>query len=243
VVVVGAFLGFLSMLPTIYSSYAPWDVLAGRESAEAYLSYTHPGLDPYPATPLFVEAQQIVPPGHRLLIVGDEKTSPCHVPYLASGVHNNSLIVQWSLDAHTEDDLVKRFEENKISHVLLNVAETKRLSPYRILNWDDRSLAVYCAFFEKHLRLVKQAPIVERFFKQSTPLLLYEYSVQPQTTRPSENILLELYEDFRISPNDPLSVKKHIDNLLAVDAAAPGLENVRQGLAFWRAQEAHSHAP
>ena len=128
---------------------------------------------------MFEAAKQIIPPGSRMLIVGDEKTSPCHVPYLASGVHNNSIIVQWSRDAQTEADLVKRFEDNHISHVMLNVAETTRLSGYKILNWDDRSLALYCSFFEKHLRLVKETQIVEKFYKHSSPLLLYVFSAQP----------------------------------------------------------------
>ena len=238
---IAGFTGLLSTFPTICNAYVPWDVLTGRESAAHYLSYTHSGMDPYPAMNGFVDAQQFVPPGHRLLIVGDEKTSPCPIPYLASGVHNNSLIVQWSLDAQTVDDLVKRFEENHVSHMMVNVAETQRLINYKILNWDDRSLALYCAFFEQHMRLMHQSAIVERFFKQSTPLLFYEFSAQPLTTHPSENILLELYENFRVSPNDPLAIKKRIDILQAVDAAYPGLENTRVGIAYWRAQENRAH--
>jgi hypothetical protein len=233
---VGTVLGLLTVYPTIYNSYAPWNVLLGRESAAEYLSYTHPGMDPYPAMNLFKLLPGIVPPGKRMLIVGDEKTSPCPVPFLASGVHNDSLIVQWSRDARTVDDLVARFKQEKISHMMVNVGEAFRLSPYRILNWEPRSLGLYSAFAEKHLRLVRQEQIVERYFKNASPLLLYEFSESPLAGPPSPNVLVELYEEWKAANREPGFAAKRLELLQAVDQAWPNLATIRERMAYWRSQ-------
>lgn len=200
VVALGTALGLTSSLPVIYYSYNPWNVLAGRESARDYLSYTHSGMNPYPATAIFEAIREHMRPGERLLIVGDEKTSACPVPFIASGVHNDSPLVQWSRAAKTPDDIAQRFRENKVAYMLLNVQEIVRLYPYKVLTWDDRSLGLYNDFFNKHLRLVHQDQIVERLANQRTPLLLYKFFDTPPTTPPSPNVLSEIDREKRRPP-------------------------------------------
>ena len=193
--------GLLSTIPTWYTSYAPWNVLAGKESPEDYLSYTHPGMNPYPSMRAFMHAKRVVPPGHRLLIVGDEKVSSSPVPFLATGAFNESLIVRWVRDAKTTDEVARAFKQNNVSHLLINVTEAQRLIQYKIINWDDRSLALLTAFFDRHMRLVYQDQIPERYFNHNGPLLLYAFIDPPPTTPPSDNMLLKIHAAYRARPD------------------------------------------
>jgi hypothetical protein len=183
----------------IQGGYQPLDVLTGAETRRDYMSYTHPGLDPYPATAMFDAAQQSLPPGSRLMLIGDEKVADCRMSAVTSGVFDEAPIVTWSREAKNPDDLFSHFKMKGVTHLIVNLQEARRTYGYGYMNWDDESLARFSLFWNSHVRLLGQQSFPEKLFPQSS-IPLYLYAVLPvaeavQRGGPPENPILWLEQN------------------------------------------------
>jgi hypothetical protein len=165
----------------------PKEVLTGRESRREYQSYTHPGWDPYPATALFEFAKDNLPSGSRLLILGDEKTASCRMPFLASGIFNPGLMVRWAREARAPEDILASCRKAGVTHLAVNPAEARRLEGYGILDWDETSFRRFCDFWDRHVRLVHEEIVTEKAYNGSYWLGLYVLEDRPADLRPPPN--------------------------------------------------------
>lgn len=238
VVVIAAGLGLRTTWPTVQMSYDPWNVLTGRETELEYLSYSHSGMDPHPMGAVIEEVKKLVPMTGRVLIVGDEKVSFFPRRFIASGVHNDSPLVQWSKEAKSADELAQRFEKEGVTHVLLNITEAMRLMGYKILTWDDPSMARFSVFFDYHLKLLKLQEAREAKFNAGNVLALYEFVKEPIPTVPSENYFLDIYEEQTAPAKDADMAQRRRKLSESLISYSPNLITLRQRAAYWQSKEA-----
>ncbi|MBI4370387.1 MAG: glycosyltransferase family 39 protein [Elusimicrobia bacterium] len=198
----------LNALGILHSSHRPWSVLMGLESPREYLSYTHAGQNPYPATAGYDFAKEVLPPGSKLLILGDEKTSTCEVPFRSAGVFDIGLPAIWSREAKSADDLAKRFQREGITHILVNLSEGRRISGYGIFNWPDEALALFCDFWDSRVRLLKEIPIPEKLYTGKPPIFLYNIASEEEAGRtlPPWNSVFFIIEELKAPSNTPTAL-------------------------------------
>lgn len=205
--------GILIVIQTIGSSYQPWPVLLGQEKPREYQAYSHPGMYPYPAVGMFNWAKDNLPPNSKLLILGDEKVAACDVPFLAAGVYDVALPQIWARTAKTTPEFYDRVRQEGITHILVNLMEGKRLSGYGIFDFSEDTLALFCDFWDKHVRILKEDAIPEKFFPGRPPLFLY--NILPETeaarTPAPPNPVLWIHEETKVSANEPDMIVKKID--------------------------------
>ncbi|MBI2069934.1 MAG: glycosyltransferase family 39 protein [Elusimicrobia bacterium] len=181
----------------IRKNYQPWRVLSGHESRQDYQSYSRPGLLPFPATAMYAFAKTVMPQDGRLLILGDEKTSTCFVPYRVAGAFDIPLPVRWSDSSGDGEVLYRRVSQEGVTHILVNMAEAKRLAGYGIFDWPGYARAAFDEFWNAHVRLIKATPIPENFFSGHALLLLYEVLNQKEAaSKPvPQNPLLKFFRN------------------------------------------------
>jgi len=149
----------------IIENYHPYDVLMGNETRREYSYYSHAGmLDPYPSLALFDTAEKMVPPGSKILLVGDEKIPDTRVPFIATGVFDESFVVTWSREAGAPEGIYQRFQKEGITHIILNLSEASRTYGYGFLDWDEKSLARFCRFWDQHANYIGQQDVPEKLF-------------------------------------------------------------------------------
>ncbi len=194
-----ALIGFFHAIPVMIANYKSWGVLVGTEDRRDYLTYTHPAINPNPATKMFDYAKQNLPPGSRLLIVGDEKVSTCEMPFRASGVYNKSLLAVWTEQSSSADDLYRRFQKEGVTHMVININEIVRLLGYNNLAWQDETLARVSDFWDRHVRLVHTLRVKEKYFDAQIELWLCEVLPAEEAARKGRapaNVFLQFYEEL-----------------------------------------------
>ena len=162
----------------IQNSYFPWDVLSGKETRETYRMYTHPGLNPYPSNVMYRWMEKNISPKTRTLMIGESKTFDLKLPYLYTDVHGQNLLIRWSEESNSPEELLKKFQDAGVTHVLINFQEARRTYGYKMLKWNEKSLNNFDAFWNLYSREIHRVMIPERFFRSESPVLLYEISSQ-----------------------------------------------------------------
>ncbi|OGR83819.1 MAG: hypothetical protein A2901_01425 [Elusimicrobia bacterium RIFCSPLOWO2_01_FULL_54_10] len=158
----------------INNSSKPWDVLAGKESREAYRMYTHPGLNPYPSNAMYRWIEKNLPRDVRILMVGESKAFDLKRPHIYSDVFGRNRLVSFTESAQNPEEVFARFQEAGVTHIFINFAETRRNYGYKMLKWQGNNLKRFEDFWNAHVRQVHQEIIPERYFPGQAPLLLYE---------------------------------------------------------------------
>lgn len=158
----------------IANSYHPWDVLSGRESREAYRSYTHPGLNPYPSNAMFRWMEKNLNRNTRTLFIGESKNFDLKLPYLYTDVHGLNPVVVWSSKAKNASELYEKFRGHGITHLFINFTEARRTYGYKMIQWKNQDLEKFKNFWDLHVRELHREKIPERFFASDSVLLLYE---------------------------------------------------------------------
>ncbi|MBI2915462.1 MAG: hypothetical protein HYY07_01230 [Elusimicrobia bacterium] len=160
----------------IQNSYLPWDVLSGRESRESYRLYTHPGLNPYPSNVLYRWMEKNLGRETRTLLIGESKSFDLHLPYVYTDVHGQNPLITWTEISQTPDEIHQKFYQAGVTHLLINIDETRRTYGYKMLKWDELTLKRFDLFWNKYVREVHREKIPERYFAAGNPILLYRIS-------------------------------------------------------------------
>ncbi len=203
---------FQGVWTILANSYRPGDVLVGRESRREYLSYTHSGMNPYPATKVYDVLKSVLPAGRRALILGDEKISTCEVPFLASGILDEPILHSWLKESKNGDELYGKFQENKIGLMVINIGEIQRLGWY-LYRWSRKDWATLCELWEKYVTQNRVEYIDEKLFAQKIPVILSSVK-GPEDSVPTQkqyNALLYGYEDTMFPQKEPDWIQKRLE--------------------------------
>lgn len=237
VVLVSATAGLDMSFLTASRAYAPWALLTGGEDRRTYQYYSHPGLNPGPATEAYDYLKEKWPGAVRVLILGDEKVSTCRVPFRASGVFNEQWITRWAREAGSPEALWTILSEReKITHFLINMPSNFRLEPYNQYGWDPAALGIACAFWDRHVRLVhrtaKPEKIDPRFLNETFVYVLAPAGALPGVP-PPDNPLLSLEEE-RVGPWGTAGWREKrlalLDAILAAHGPLPSVTARRRAL-------------
>lgn len=237
VVAASALAGLDMSFLTASRAYAPWALLTGGEDRQTYQYYSHPGLNPGPATEAYDYLKEKGPGAARVLILGDEKVSTCRVPFRANGVFNEQWITRWTREAGSPEKLWALLtEREKITHFLINLPSNFRLEPYNPYGWDPATLAILCEFWDRHVRLVhrtvKPEKIDARFVNETFIYVLAPAGTLPGVP-PPENALL-LLEEERVGPWGTAGWREKrlalLDAVLAARGPLPSVEARRRAL-------------
>ncbi len=176
----------------LQNSYAPWDVLSGRESREDYRSYTHSGLNPYPSNAMYRWMEKNLPPQSRVLLIGESKAFDFHRPHLYTDVHGENQLTTWVWSSNNAEEIYQKVKEAGVSHLFISFTEAHRTYGYKMIKWDERTLKIFDDFWKKYVRFTHQDKIPEKFTKQESALVLFEVLPEDEAARrgpPGTNIL------------------------------------------------------
>ncbi|MBI2070498.1 MAG: glycosyltransferase family 39 protein [Elusimicrobia bacterium] len=227
----------LQGLAIMRNAYLPWDVLFGRETSVEYLSYTHSGMNPYPATKAFQAVKEIMPKSGRLLILGDEKVSTCPVPFDVAGVFDVPLLTRWAKGISSAQELYRIVRQEKgVTHILVNAKEGVRIGGYGIFDVEPDVLALWCDFWRQHIRLVKVEPIPEKFLNDNPPVFIFEIVEQlPAGQEPAFNPVLLLYEEYKAPSREAGAMEKKIELMRSLAQRFPQIPAFARRLSELRA--------
>lgn len=236
-VTVSATAGLDMSFLTASRAYAPWSLLTGGEDRRTYQYYSHPGLNPGPATEAYDYLKEKWSGAARVLILGDEKVSTCRVPFRANGVFNEQWIARWAREAGAPDKLWTILtEREKITHFLINLPSNFRLEPYNQYGWDPAALGIVSEFWDRHVRLVhrtaKPEKIDPRFLNETFVYALAPAGALPGVP-PPDNVFL-LLEEERVGPWGAAGWREKrlalLDAVLAARGPLPAVEARRRAL-------------
>src|SRR3989338_3824741 len=92
----------------------------------------------------------------KLLFIGETKTHLFKVPCIAPSAHNEHLISILLQNAKTGDELYKKLNSLRITHILFNSNEFLRLKNYPMFYLNSEQVNNLINFWEKHLSLKYQ---------------------------------------------------------------------------------------
>ena len=179
----------------IHREYRPRDVLLGRLTKQDYLSPDHLQQSTHSSDPMFRAMEETLSPHDRVLLIGEEKVYGLNVPFSYAGVFDNGLWVTLPQKESDPASLAKAFQKEGITHLMVNINEAYRLSPYGIFGWDKLSFGLFCAFWERHVDF-EHIEHVSSTGGYKNVLLLYRINVKGKSAKeaPTRNVLAPIYE-------------------------------------------------
>ncbi|MBI1979617.1 MAG: hypothetical protein HYS58_02510 [Elusimicrobia bacterium] len=112
----------------------------------------------------------------RTLLIGESKSFDLHLPYVYTDVHGQNPLITWTEISQTPDEIHQKFSQAGVTHLLINIDETRRTYGYKMLKWDGLTMERFDLFWNKYVREVHREKIPERYFSAGNPILLYRIS-------------------------------------------------------------------
>lgn len=129
----------------------PFPYVTGSQSRKDYLSTQRPSFPcPYYQTLEFANTK--LDKKAKILFLGETRGLYCQRRFLAQGSGDFSPLMEWTKTSQSDSELYSRFNENGVTHILLNVPEAKRLSVYDIFYWDRRDVKIFNDFWKKYVK-------------------------------------------------------------------------------------------
>ncbi|MEI7529907.1 MAG: glycosyltransferase family 39 protein, partial [Elusimicrobiota bacterium] len=171
-----------------------WQVVFGLQDKAAYLSRQH---DTYPA-PYYSAMEYInsaLPLDGKVMFLGETRSFYCRRRFLASAVYDVHPLVLMARESATPEELQAKISAAGITHLFLNLGEGMRLADgYRLFQWDERSLKVFNAWWERNVELVWSDARTET---RDDFRLLFVYKIdaagRPAPVVPPRNYVYDLY--------------------------------------------------
>jgi hypothetical protein len=130
----------------------PWPVVSGAQSRDEFLSLGNNFYYQTISYPAIAWINRNLPQDAKVLFVGEARPYYCHRTYLFSGIGDINPLVSFARECSTARDLFDRLHREKITHILVNLAEPGFNGNYGSMEFDKRSLAVTDAFWKRYLR-------------------------------------------------------------------------------------------
>ncbi|MEA3307536.1 MAG: hypothetical protein U9Q34_07105, partial [Elusimicrobiota bacterium] len=131
-----------------------WKAFLGQISKDDFLSKSRTAYS-YPSYRALDFINKELADDSKTLIVGDGRSFYIKKNFIASSVFDLSPIAQYAKSSKNGKEMFAKMKKDKITHILLNVAEAQRLEKtYAIFNWDNKSSAVLREFLEKYTKAI-----------------------------------------------------------------------------------------
>ncbi len=200
----------------LHFTQMPSHFVFGDMTKEEYLSTQRPSY-PSPYYQVVNWLNKNLPEDSKILILGDTRGLFYERKCLTSGVLEYSPLVEMLKKCNSSEELYDLFKKEKITHILLNVPEAKRLSGYDNFYFEKKELKVWCEFWKKHVKEIykdiadialpergvvsikKINPGWWELYSSEPTNYVYLYEVVPELTKPSYNFFLhkEIYSSER----------------------------------------------
>jgi 4-amino-4-deoxy-L-arabinose transferase-like glycosyltransferase len=159
-------------LITILYSNEGWKVVEGLQTPVEYLSEMHAS---YPTPPFdgFAWMNSHLPPGSKILLVGDARSYYSRFPVIPSSVPDPQPLVEFSRQARDAADMMRLLREEKVTHIFLNLAEAARTESYGLFHWEKPEWQRFNDFWTHDVQLVWK----EERFDPHNPKALYVFEL------------------------------------------------------------------
>jgi len=164
----------------------PLPFVLGLESKEEFL-FTQRGGYPNPYYGVINWANQNLPETVRILFLGETRGLYTERQIVFSFVNDWTHIVEYSRLSKNGDELAEKLRREKITHILLNVPEAKRLACYDMLYWEGEDLRVFLEFWNKYVKeIYKDIADISiphqgiYSMKKQVPNWWYHYALDPR---------------------------------------------------------------
>jgi hypothetical protein len=135
-----------------------WRVVGGMISASDYLKAPHFSY-PAPDYEALDWMNNSLPPGSKVMIVGDSRSHYSLVPVVLSSPFDVEPIVDAARKASNGADMAKQLQQAGITHLFVNLAEAVRTESYDLFPWDRHSWTVLEDFWNCYVQLRWTRPL------------------------------------------------------------------------------------
>ena len=170
------------------SAFNPGDALWGRISAYDFLVRDQLHMRPNPSFQLYRYLDAGWDRHNKILIVGDEKAYPLHVPHLYSSVFDASPLAEVADKSSSAAEIAAELNAMGITHLLFNENESRRLSAGAEGARGGPGKERLGEFWRSHLAL-ERAEDVRAEPNYHNRLFLFRISKAPLQANPVENLL------------------------------------------------------
>lgn len=129
-----------------------------------------------------------LPDTSRIYILGTEQVFGFPKRFWYSSCHDDTPLVLWANASATAEELFKKLNDEKFTHILIDAPEAYRLRGYSPFEWTDHGRAVFLEFANKYLHLVDIKPIAQ------FPQALFLYHIEPDAP-PSSTSFHDFFKD------------------------------------------------
>ncbi|OGS27361.1 MAG: hypothetical protein A2297_03015 [Elusimicrobia bacterium RIFOXYB2_FULL_48_7] len=199
-------------------SQNPLGYVLGMQSKYDYLSNQRPTY-PCPYYKTIDWANKNIPADSKIAFIGETRPYYAQRDVFTHSAYDFNQLALWSKQADNPEKLKEILAREKVTHILFNVPETKRLSGYDILQFEPKDFEIFIKFWEKYAKLAdaeisdvtlndgRKGSTIPEFWGQyrSNPfnyVYLFEIMPEEEAVKPHQkpyNFLLskELYEAKR----------------------------------------------
>ena len=175
------------------SAFHPGDVLWGRISSYDFLVQDQLHMRPNPSFQMYQYLDSGWDRHNKILIIGDEKAYPIHVPHSYSSVFDVNPLAEIADKSASAGDIATRLNKLGITHLLINENELHRLAGGGMFPWSDQGRERFGEFWRSHLSL-EHWEDVRGELNYHNRLFLFRVSGTPLQANPVDNFLLHLNE-------------------------------------------------
>ncbi len=131
----------------------PIGYVSGMQTKKEYLSTQRPGY-PAPYYQTLNWANRNLPKEAKIIFLGETRGLFSERIFYTSGAGDYSPFIERLKRASGSDELYSLFQNDGITHILLNIPEAKRLASYDIFYFEENDLNIFNDFWRKHVREV-----------------------------------------------------------------------------------------
>ncbi len=126
-------------------------IVLGSESRKDYLS-TQRGGYPNPYYGVIDWANHNLPETAKILFIGEARELYAERKTIAGWADDYHPVVMFSRSTKNGKELWKKLKEERVTHILFNVPEARRLAGYDMLHWEGEDLKVFLEFWNKYVK-------------------------------------------------------------------------------------------
>lgn len=160
----------------------PWSIVSGSQNKTEYLSTQRPGY-PNPYYQVVDWINKNLPEDSKILLLGECRAYYLERKFVVQTVSDFNPLILWIKECKTADELYDILQREKVTHILLNVPEAKRLAGYDIFHFEPDELRIFIDFWNKYVveiyRDIADISLPERkihSMKKQVPTWWEEYS-------------------------------------------------------------------
>ncbi|OGS20347.1 MAG: hypothetical protein A3J83_02115 [Elusimicrobia bacterium RIFOXYA2_FULL_40_6] len=137
-------------------SQNPLGVVLGMQSKMEYLFSSRPSY-PSPYYKVIDWANNNLPQDAKIAFFGETRPYWAQRNVLTHSAGDFNQVIMWCKEVNSAEELREKLAKEKITHILFNAPEGRRLNCYDIFQFDPKDLEIFCDFWEKYLKVIYAA--------------------------------------------------------------------------------------